>query len=149
MVVPFDHDFVREAAERLSTLSQDATPVWGAMTPGQMIAHLRESVEYSMGLGPKVRIRTNWFARRILAPLYLNGLLPLPRNAEGLHGGSGRAGVGMDTEALWTVVDEYLGLVHTGEVDPAAHPRFGDIGVEGWGKLHVLHFEHHMRQFGL
>jgi hypothetical protein len=29
------------------------------------------------------------------------------------------------------------------------HPFFGDFGPEGWAKLHVIHCDHHLRQFGV
>ncbi|MBI4558849.1 MAG: DUF1569 domain-containing protein [Candidatus Hydrogenedentes bacterium] len=32
-------------------------------------------------------------------------------------------------------------------MQPEPHPYFGDIGIDGWSKLHVRHFEHHLRQF--
>ncbi|MBI4558851.1 MAG: DUF1569 domain-containing protein, partial [Candidatus Hydrogenedentes bacterium] len=42
---------------------------------------------------------------------------------------------------------EYLAAVATGDMQPEPHPYFGDIGIDGWSKLHVRHFEHHLRQF--
>ncbi len=46
-------------------------------------------------------------------------------------------------------MEEYLAAVETGELRPAPHTLFGDIGIDGWARLHVRHFEHHLKQFGL
>ena len=41
-------------------------------------------------------------------------------------------------------------LKHLGpELVTGLHPVFGDIGVDGWDRLHVRHFEHHFTQFGV
>ena len=54
-----------------------------------------------------------------------------------------------DTETLHAVLETYLELVQAGELVPRAHPVFGDIGVDGWANLHIAHFEHHLKQFGV
>ena len=51
--------------------------------------------------------------------------------------------------SLAALLDEYLALVQSGELKTGLHPVFGDIGIDGWARVHVLHFEHHCRQFGL
>jgi len=45
--------------------------------------------------------------------------------------------------------EEFLQRYNAGDLAPPPHQVFGDIGLEGWAKLHVTHFEHHMRQFGV
>ena len=31
----------------------------------------------------------------------------------------------------------------------AGHPAFGELTLVQWRRLHVLHFDHHLRQFGV
>lgn len=146
----FDHDFVNETIARLNRIKPDARPLWGNMTRDLMIGHLIRSVKTSMGRGPTYPFVGNWFTRRVVAPLILHGLLPIPKNVKGVEPLVPHQGpLTGDTEALHAVLETYLDLVQSGAISPPQHPVFGDIGVDGWAKLHVLHFEHHLKQFGV
>jgi hypothetical protein len=143
----FDHDFVDDVLRRLKGLRPGAKPAWGKLTAVGMTGHLIDAVRYSMGKAGGVRDRSNWLFRKVVAPLMLNGVIPIPKNikADPLPNPSGRT----DLETLHAVLDEYLALVQAGELNPKPHPAFGAIGVDGWARMHVLHFEHHLRQFGV
>lgn len=144
---PLDHDYVNDVVARLGRLRPDAKPAWGNMTPERMLGHLVVIVRYSMGRGKPMPARGNWFVRRIVGPLIINGIVRMPRNVRG-PATADTPSTG-DTETLHAVLEEYLTLVESGDLDPPPHPFFGDIGVDGWAKLHVVHFEHHLRQFGV
>lgn len=148
-MVHFDHDFVVEVIGRFQRVKSDAKPRWGALTADRMVAHLIDSVRYSMGKAGNLPDRSNWFTRRVLGPLILRGIVRIPRNVKGstLDGFSTPAAQA-DVETLHAVLEDYLSLVQAGELEPKPHPVFGAIGVDGWARLHVLHFEHHLRQFG-
>jgi oxepin-CoA hydrolase/3-oxo-5,6-dehydrosuberyl-CoA semialdehyde dehydrogenase len=148
-VRPFDHDFVEEVVRRVSRLRPDTKPAWGAMTPPEMIGHLIESIQYSMGRGPNFAIETNWFKRRLLAPLVLNGILKIPKNIKAPRPPDAGPIPAGDVETLHAVLEDYLALAQADELTPAPHPAFGVIGVDGWAKMHVHHFEHHLTQFGV
>jgi len=136
-----------EVLRRLGRIQPDARPGWGKLTPALMIRHLADAVRYSMGKGPEIPFAGNWLTRHIVAPLILNGVVRIPRNIAGANV-SGTAG-NVDLETLHAVLDEYLALVQAGELEPRPHPSFGPIGVDGWDKMHLRHFEHHLRQFGV
>ena len=146
----FDHDYVNEVIGRLDRLKPDAKPRWGVMSPGQMIGHLIFWMRYSMGKGPEYRFAGNWFTMRVVSPLMLNGWLPVPRNLKGIQSVPPLPDPPPgDSETLHAVLETYLNLVQSGELDPRRHPAFGDIGVDGWAKMHMVHFEHHLKQFGV
>lgn len=146
----FDHDFVNETIARLNRIKPDARPLWGSMTRDLMIGHLIRSVKTSMGKGPAYPFAGNWFMRRVIAPLTLNGLLPIPKNVKSVEPLEAHQEPPTgDTETLHAVLEAYLDSVQSGDISPPQHPVFGDIGVDGWAKLHVVHFEHHMKQFGV
>ena len=92
---------------------------------------------------------SNWILRRIVGPLIMNEKLRMPRNLKTAAATGAPPNVQDDLETLHAVLEEYLGVVQTGEFNSRTHPAFGDIGVDGWAKMHVVHFEHHMRQFGV
>jgi hypothetical protein len=143
-----DHDYVTELIARLGRLRPDTKPAWGSLTPDRMVGHLTATVRYSMGRGSSLRTSGNWFLRHIVGPLVINGIVRVPRNVKTPARDNQDFPSG-DAETLHAVLEEYLTLVQSDELQPAPHPAFGDIGVDGWAKMHVVHFEHHLRQFGL
>ena len=146
----FDHDFVDDVVERLGRVKPDAQPRWGTMTPEQMIAHLVDVVLFSMGQGGDMPDVGNWFTRNVAGPLLLHGIVRLPKNLKTPKTINKPPRTGPDDlETLHAVLEDYLGLVQSGELEPKRHPALGDLGVDDWARLHVVHFEHHMRQFGV
>ena len=142
----FDHDYVAGVIQRLGAIKPEAKPAWGKLTRPELIQHFGDSVRYSMGRAGTVRDQSNWIMRTIVAPLILNGIIRIPKNVKAPAHSMRPARD--DLETLHAVLDEYLGLVQAGEFEPPLHPLFGDIGVDGWAKMHLVHFEHHFRQFG-
>lgn len=142
-----DHDYVEALIARLEAIPQDAKPLWGAMTRDTMAAHLAQAVRLSMGRPTPLPDNSTWFGRRVVGPLIINGILPMPKNVKSPMPAMDAAGKA-DIETFHALLEEYLTLVQADELKPAPHPYFGTIGVDGWAKLHVVHFEHHMKQFG-
>jgi hypothetical protein len=54
-----------------------------------------------------------------------------------------------NSQMLLNAMEMYLKGLEAGTIKAAPHPGFGDIGAEGWGKMHVVHTDHHLRQFGV
>ena len=94
----------------------------------------------------------NWVTKRVVKPLILGGVLRMPKNLR-LPARIAARGVTLrepgDLETLHALLEEYVSLVQADELRPAEHPAFGPMSVDDWDRLHVLHFEHHLRQFGL
>lgn len=147
----FDHHYVEELIARLRKLSPDAKPQWGTMTGAQLLGHLIMVMRYCLGKGPEMPNKSTWFTRNVLGPLVLNGLLAIPKDVKLPRLSGKRPGLPADgdIETLHAVLEEYLHAAQTGELKPPHHFAFGDLGVDGWAKMHVRHFEHHLKQFGL
>ncbi len=145
----FDHDYASEVINRLNRIKPAAKPQWGTMSSAQMIGHLAFWVKYSTGKGDELPFAGNWVTRRIVGPITLTGWLPVPRNLKLERRVAVQNPPPADTETLHAVLETYLGLVQSGELTPYRHPLFGDIGVDGWARMHVVHFEHHLKQFGV
>jgi oxepin-CoA hydrolase/3-oxo-5,6-dehydrosuberyl-CoA semialdehyde dehydrogenase len=146
----FDGQYVEEVLERLRSLPADAKPRWGSMTPDLLVGHLTNAIRYSMGRSGTFELHAAWLVRRvigpyILRPVYVNGWLPFPKNVKGFDA----LAQDDDLETLHAVLEDYLSLVQADELSPPPHPLFGDLGIEGWARLHIAHFEHHLRQFGV
>ena len=148
-MAPFDYDYVESLMERIRHIPETAKPAWGSFTPRQMVSHLADIVRYSMGRGPVVPVNAGWFSRWCVAPLLMHGILRPPRNlalpAE-LRPGN-LPWPPADVEDLHALLEDYLARVQAGDLRTAPHPAFGDVGIDGWARLHIVHFEHHLRQF--
>jgi hypothetical protein len=140
----FDHDYAEEVLTRLKNVPQDATPCWGYLTRDQLYAHLTNALRYSMGRSGEPVNNSNWFSRNIIRPLLLWGVLRIPKNVK--IPGLDQIPDG-DLETLQAVIEDYLSLVQADEFEPYPHIFFGELDVDKWGRLHVVHFEHHLRQF--
>lgn len=145
-----DKDFLNEVLLRLSRINADTAPKWGRLRRDTLIEHLIWVVMHSMGRSRQVPFFGNWFTRRIVGPIFLTGIFPIPKNLQLPETLSAQGIVARepgDLNTLRSVLEEYLGLVQADELKPGLHPAFGDIGVDGWDRFHVMHFEHHLRQF--
>lgn len=145
----FDRDFADEIVERLATLPAGRVPRWGVMRAEELVPHLTHSMLWSMGRREAPAFKGNWVTTRLVGPMVMRGWLPILKNVripvrEGTDGG------GNDTlQDLKAVLAAYLSDVECGALRPSKHPLFGDIGVDGWARMHVQHFEHHFKQFDL
>ena len=147
----FDHDYAETLVERLRALPEDTKPRWGSLTPPGMVRHVTNLMRYSMGKGEECPFTGNWFSKNVIGPLLVNGIMRMPKNVKvrGMKMDQAQlAPLAGEVETFHAVLDEYLDAVQSGALLPKIHPYFGDLGVDGWAKCHVMHIEHHMRQFG-
>lgn len=147
MAVLLDHRYKEELTERLRKLDADTVPQWGKMTPDDLIPHFAFVIRYSMGEGKPTRFKKS-FVRTIAKPFVFAGLLKLPKNVRVNVPDYSEETV-RTPDDLSALLDEYLAAAETGALETNPHPAFGDIGVDGWARFHIIHFEHHMTQFGL
>ncbi len=145
-----DMDYVESLIRRLQTIPENAKPKWGKLNKEQLINHLIWIVRHSMGRSKSVPFVGNWFTTRLFRPLMIRGWLPIPKNvkmpATMFRATQQEQG---DIESFHALLLDYLNLVQADEFVPAPHPLFGDLGVDGWEQIHIRHFEHHLKQFGV
>jgi hypothetical protein len=148
----FDADYTREVIKRLERISPEAVPQWGQLRRDTLIEHLIWAIMHSLGRSKKVPYFGNWFTVNVVAPLVLRGWVPIVKNLH-LPNGLVKQGIAArepgDLAVLRGLMEEYINLVQADELQPGTHPFFGNIGVDGWDCIHVQHFEHHLRQFGV
>lgn len=141
----FDGDYVEWVLERMGRAPRPST---GEVCPAAVMAHLRHSVERSLGRVPREPFRGTWFSVRVLGPLVLGGWLPFPEDDAVIPLLSDGAMEG-ETAALKAVLEEYLALVQADELPPGTHPLYGPLDVAGWERFHLRHFEHHLSRLGV
>ena len=133
----------------LHELKPKAKPLWGKMTPQQMVEHLVESVEYTNGkytcecdLPPdeaRKLMETNVYSDTEIRRNVILGTLP-----DHYRFGNLKDAVKQLMAELETF-DRYYnepGIT-------AIHAGFGPMNHQDWLLWHGKHFTHHFKQFGL
>ena len=142
----FDGDYVEWVLERIGrALRRSLT---GEVSPAAVMAHLRHSMERSLGRVPPEPFRGTWFSMHVLGPLVLGGWLPFPEDGVAMPPLSDAA-MERETAALKAVLEEYLALVQADELPTGTHPLYGPLDVAGWERFHLRHFEHHLSRLGV
>lgn len=142
----FDGDYVEWVLERIGRAPRRSST--GEVSPAAVMAHLRHSMERSLGRVPPEPFRGTWFSMHVLGPLVLGGWLPFPEDGVGMPPLSDAA-MERETAALKAVLEEYLALVQADELPTGTHPLYGPLDVAGWERFHLRHFEHHLSRLGV
>lgn len=144
----FDQTTIDATAERLSKIDDDKKPLWGVMTAPQMRSHLLTALRYSLGKEQESPPEGNFFVRRVATPLLLSGIMKLPKNIQRpkLYDAAAPTAT---VEELLAELREFYEQYQSSTFKPPPHPMLGDLGPTGWAKLHALHADHHLRQFGV
>lgn len=144
----FDEAFVKTAAERLGALPPDQAPEWGSMRPPQVLAHLTTAVRYSLNKEALTPDEGGFLGHHIAKRLIFSGLLKLPKGAK-----APKFYENADPEgSAETLTSEGLDFTRQHAEPgfaPPPHPFFGPLTADEWSKLHRIHFEHHLKQFGI
>jgi len=146
----FDSTCITRLCNALHSIEEDALPRWGTLTKSAMINHFIWMLRHSMGRSFLVPDYSTFLSRTLSKKLVLSGVRALPKNrclpAHLCKQGISDQETG-DLETLQALMEEYLDLVQTGDLEPAPHPRYGRLTIDEWDRLHMLHFEHHLQQF--
>ncbi|MDZ4861650.1 MAG: DUF1569 domain-containing protein [Candidatus Hydrogenedentes bacterium] len=136
---------------RFEKVAPDATPLWGKLRGAQMIDHCNSVVLYTLGETPLLPFRGTFMFQYIAAPLLLTGVMKFPKNVPLPRTKNVSPPEPRDCElaVLQATIDRLLVEVRAGSFSPPHHPYFGNIGGKKWLKFHALHFDHHLRQFGV
>jgi hypothetical protein len=145
----FDNDLRGQIIGRLNNLTAENRPVWGKMSPAQMLKHNR--------LWEEMIHENKLFRRpligRLIGPMILKQVLRTPefrRNSPTIP----------EMRVTDTDIDlneernQLIALVNSypqyGWPDNSfIHPFFGKMTREQIGKMAYLHLDHHLKQFGV
>jgi Protein of unknown function (DUF1569) len=149
----FDQPEVQaEVYARLEKLSPSSERQWGKMTAHQAIMHLTDSLHAVTGgrgmdlppLPPLMQAVQRWGALSLPIP-WPRGIKTAPVNDQELQG-SKPTNFARDKAVLL----EMSNRVAAGQVKwITAHPMLGRMTERQWQRWAYLHFDHHLRQFGL
>lgn len=134
--------------QRLGGLKTDSQPVWGRMSPSQVVCHLICAFRASLGelpVGPATgamsHLPLNWLVIH---------LFPWPQaKAESPPEFLGLPPTGWepDLATLRSLIERAAARGPTADWPPSR--TFGRLSGASWGALHRKHLDHHLRQFGM
>jgi oxepin-CoA hydrolase/3-oxo-5,6-dehydrosuberyl-CoA semialdehyde dehydrogenase len=159
-IVPFDVNnsslrglfFNQYLNECIARLDENTPPIWGKMTPQNMIEHLVWAFECSTGI-LEVPCRT---PEHLLehAKRFLHDNRPTPHDFKNPLLGENPLPLRFHSfvdakSALAKEVNRFVDHFHEQPDAVHVHPVFGPLGAEAWQRSHFKHCYHHFQQFGL
>lgn len=134
---------------RIHLLNKDSQPLWGKMTVDQMLSHCQAPIDVAFGTLP---LRSNWFMK-LIGKLFKNKIL----NANEFKKDSPTAPdfIRKDRYDFEHTKTELIAKFNTfaqlghASIKSKKHPFFGEMNYDEWDKLHAMHLEHHLKQFGV
>ena len=145
-------DVKAEIFQRLAALGPNSARVWGKMTAHQAICHWRDSLRAALGERGMTVPPSSALQKMVMkyGGLYLS--MPWPRGsktsleADQEIGGTPPADFARDKTELLELAER----VAAHQVRWArTHGIFGNLTEREWQRWVYLHFDHHLRQFGL
>jgi hypothetical protein len=143
----FDDEAYSEIRNRLHNLSENSERQWGKMTQGQLVSHLQlplniilEKVDYGF--------KPNWLVNLLFKKsMYSDKLwrknLPTAKGFKTTE----EKDFAPEKAKLEALLDEFD--TQRGRANWQAHPAFGAMTKEQWGKMQYKHLDHHFRQYGV
>lgn len=137
---------------RIKNLKPETMNLWGKMNVNEMICHVSDQIKMAIG---KIQTKYvgNVLLKTIVKRLVLFGM-PTPKgkvetvkelnqNKEGTK----LVGFDGDLKLLIKYIEEFdKSFPPEGQL---AHPAFGLMNKNQWGRLVYLHLDHHLKQFGV
>ena len=135
-------------ARRAERVSADATPGWGRMNAGAMMAHINDSLRMALGDLP-VKSKNLPLRYRPIRKFVIY-FLPVPKGLPTAPELMARCqnAVLEDEKKMFAALVERCATV-TPSTRLGEHPAFGDLSYHEYGALIAKHTDHHLRQFGV
>lgn len=137
--------------QRLMAIQPDARPAWGKLTPAGLMAHLRHTLQVSLG-EVEVHDTSNIFMRtigRILAfhlfTKWPGGKIKAPADWTP----EPKAEFEVERDQALAALDRFAEAATLDPTRRTVSPLLGPITLDYWQHVHGVHMAHHFRQFGV
>ena len=145
----FTDEGLQAVKGRIERLRADAQPQWGKMNAGQMLAHVRMTMEVPLGTHQLKPMFIMKFIGGMIRKKILSDK-PLAKNsptATTLMVADQRD-FANEKQALLKTLETFTAQGRQGNM-PDRHPYFGKMGPADWDLFQQRHLEHHLSQFGV
>jgi len=162
----FEKHTTREIQNRINQLKENIEPLWGEMTPAQMMAHCSKALENALG----ETYYTNtllmkiwaWWNKSYNRDRYTNDT-PFPSNPshissksklvqQGRFDNPFRVANPRDFDEEKIILLQWISRFHQEGMEKsihAKHPSFGKFTPVEWAIGQYKHLDYHLRQFGV
>jgi len=144
----WDYSVRNAIADRAQRVTADATPGWGKMNAGAMMAHINDSLRMALG---DLRVKSKNLPLRYkpIRKLFIY-YLPMPKGAPTAPELIARCqnAVLEDEKKVFAELISRCATIKPGTT-LGEHPAFGDLSYDEYGALIAKHTDHHLRQFGV
>jgi len=135
-----------EITNRINTLSNETTPLWGKMDAAQMLHHCQFPLQIALQKdAPK--LKPNFFAKIFFKKSLYNDKpwmksLPAPKQFKV----QSEKNFDEEKTTLLQLIEDFY--QHKDEREwKYPHPVFGKFTVEQWGQMQYKHLDYHLNQF--
>jgi hypothetical protein len=139
-----------EVKNRIKTISEDSTPVWGKMNAGQMFKHCQTpfdiidgTIEFNVKIGFIKKLIFSMMKSMMYNDKLWKQSVQTPREFVIDY----EVDTSTEREKLLIKVDHFHNRKDQEIWNP--HPIFGKFKKDQWGKMNYKHLDHHLRQFGV
>ncbi len=141
-----DNDLI---ISRIHQLTPESQALWGKMSVDQMLSHCQAPMDFAFGKTP---MKANFFMQ-LLGKMFKNKIL----NSDEFKKNSPTAPAFIRTDkydfeqtknGLIERINVFSELGKTA-IKTTKHPFFGEMTYDEWSKMHTMHLDHHLKQFGV
>lgn len=134
---------------RINSLSKESQPLWGKMTVEQMLSHCQAPIDVAFG---DLQLRSN-FVMRLMGKLFKNKILKsseFKKNSPTAPDFIRKNDYNFESTKA-ELIRKFAKFAELGHqsIKSNKHPFFGEMTYDEWDKLHSMHLDHHLKQFGV
>ncbi|MFN3405323.1 MAG: DUF1569 domain-containing protein [Cytophagaceae bacterium] len=146
----FDKDVAKELISRVQPLKHDSMPLWGSMTPLEMLHHCNRLNKICLDAPSDNRPSS---LRQIFFRIVILYILPkVPKKIKAPLSVVYK-GDKTDEKIFEREKKLYIDIIHQfserKEPIEVNHKLLGRLSMKEWGVFTWMHLDHHLRQFGL
>lgn len=137
--------------KRFEAIKPEDKPRWGTLTPPGMLRHLRYMADLSLGEVSEPD-KSNIFFRTVVKFLFFHVFTNWPKGkfkAPDSLTPPAEGDLERERQALIEKLRRFAELAASEPSRMVAHPIFGPTRLDYWTRLHGVHFEHHLKQYGV
>lgn len=146
-------DNINETIDRISKLTADTQPVFGSLTPQQMVEHLTMTIKASNGkIQATQRTSAEDGAKFKAGMIYTDMEFPMGIKTPTIPDGPPvyvNANIATAIEALKAELQDFEAYYANNPDASPVHARLGVLNHKEWLTFHGKHFTHHFKQFEL
>lgn len=137
--------------QRFEHLHEHENAQWGSLTPIGMMRHIRFIVEVSLG-NETVPDKSTFLTRTVLKYLFFHVMTNWPRGkikAPENYTPEAEGSFTEERDALIEALTRFVGECTRNPNRVTISELLGPIPLEYWARVHGVHINHHLKQFGV